>query len=272
MLRDLSETLGAILSQPGLPTELAAAHILFDRPVESFSPSQTAINLFLYDIRENMGLRSNEPVIGRNDGQAIIRRPPLRVACTYLVTAWPVGGTELALQEHRLLGQVLQTLARYPLIPEVFLRGSLVGQQPAPPLMAARLDDLKNPHEFWTAIGNKLRTSITVTVTIALETFPTETAPLVFTSDVRIGAKDSDLPAFFRIGGQVLTADKQPVPDAVVTLLETGISTRSGADGRYQFGTLSKGQYTVQVETGGSVQRFTLSIPAGMGKDYTLRV
>src|SRR5262249_10755481 len=97
MIRDLSETLRAILDDPALATsfpELAAAQIVFDRPAESFNPAQTTIDLFLYDIRENMELRSNEPRYERLNGQTRIHRAPMRVACSYLVTAWPVGGAD----------------------------------------------------------------------------------------------------------------------------------------------------------------------------------
>src|SRR6476660_9700573 len=100
MIRDLSSTLRAILTQPNVPAELANTQIIFDQPSDSFQPNQTSIDLFLYDIRENMMLRDNEPVIQRVAGQAITRKPPLRADCSYLVTAWAVGGADLPLQEH----------------------------------------------------------------------------------------------------------------------------------------------------------------------------
>lgn len=215
MIRDLSETLRAILDDPGLAgsfPELAAAQIVFDQPVESFKPAQTTVDLFLYDVRENMELRSNEPVVKRNNGQAMIQPAPLRVVCSYLVTAWPVGGAEPALQEHRLLGQTLQVLSRYPTIPTTFLKGKLVAQEPPLPMMAAKPDGLKEPSEFWTALGNKLRPSISVTATVAMDLFAPLAAPTVITGEVRLGErtapdKQKISPAtqqvFFRIGGQV---------------------------------------------------------------------
>ena len=108
MIRDLSATLQAILSDPvmtGPFPELSHALIAFDRPDDTFRPTQTMLDLFLFDVRENMELRSNEPRMGRQNGQVLINQAPMRVACTYLITAWPVGGTELALQEQRLLTQ-----------------------------------------------------------------------------------------------------------------------------------------------------------------------
>jgi hypothetical protein len=194
MIRDLSETLRAILDDPGLAVsfpELEAAQVVFDPPVESFNPAQTTVNLFLYDIRENTQLRSNEPEVTRHNGLATIQRPPMRVACSYLVTAWPVGGTEPVLQEHQLLGQTLLVLSRYPTIPAAFLKGQLTGQAPSLPMMVAKSDGIKDPSEFWTALGNKLRPSISVTVTISLEKpepKPDE-APLVKTHDIRLNEK-----------------------------------------------------------------------------------
>jgi hypothetical protein len=191
MIRDLSETLRAILDDNKLATsfpELETAQIVFDPPVESFNPAQTTINLFLYDIRENTELHSNEPIMTvQKDGQATIKRPPLRISCSYLITAWPVGGTEPVLQEHRLLSQALQVLSRYPTIPANFLIGNLKEQEPSLPVLTARSNGLKDPSEFWTALGNKLRPSITVTVTVGMEMKDSDTkAPLVKTHTIRV--------------------------------------------------------------------------------------
>src|SRR5690242_10336035 len=147
MIRDLSETLQALLSDPSLAAqfpELARALIVFDRPDDTLKPAQTTIDLFLFDVRENLELRNNEPKVERSNGQALNRKAPLRVDCTYLVTAWPVGGTDAALQEQRLLSQVLQVLSTYPRIPGQYLKGKLIGQDPALPMMATHPEELKN--------------------------------------------------------------------------------------------------------------------------------
>ena len=117
MISDLSQVLRKILEDSRRFPELAEAQVSFERPSETFNPGQTTVNLFLYDIREHLELRSNEPSIEMRGGQAIIHNPPKRIACSYLVAAWPVGGAELPLQEHRLLSQVLQVFSAYPTIP-----------------------------------------------------------------------------------------------------------------------------------------------------------
>ncbi|HVF50040.1 MAG TPA: Pvc16 family protein [Pyrinomonadaceae bacterium] len=293
MIRDLSETLRALLDDAALAAafpELASAQILFERPSENFIPSQTTINLFLYDVRENMELRSNEPVITRNNGQATIGRPPMRVSCSYLVTAWPVGGGELALQEHRLLSQTLQVLSMHPSVPVKYLRGTLVGQDPPLPLMTSHADGLKNPAEFWTAIGNKMRPSLNVTVTISMETSEPFTAPLVTSSEIRLGerldvragatralAGESQLAPdtvhhFYRLVGQVTDAQGTPVAGASVVISSRNVRTMTDANGIYSLGVVRRGTYTLRVKSGSLAQSFKITVPAPAGSDFNVKL
>ncbi len=188
MIDDLSKTLCAILTHPALPPELAAAQILFDRPSETFNPQQTTVNLFLYDIRENTELRSNELEFVRKNGEIATYQPPLRLACSYLVTAWPVGGVELTLQEHRLLSQVLLEFAKFTTIPAKFLHGELKAQKwPLP--IATLVDPQRNLSEFWTALGNRLRPSLSVTATIAMDVTAPQIAKIVTTSELKLSPR-----------------------------------------------------------------------------------
>ena len=163
MINELSQTLRAILMQPGLPRELAAAQIVFDRPSETFNPTQTTLDLFLYDIRENRNF---------GDGGTAVAASVRALACTYLVTAWPVGGPELPLQEQLLLSEALQVLSAHPTIPTRFLQGGLAGHEP-PQMLVMHPDALKNTAEFWTSLGGRLRPSLSVTATIRLPPFAT---------------------------------------------------------------------------------------------------
>ena len=276
MIRDLSQVLRRILEAPRLSSrfpELAEAQISFERPSETFNPGQTTVNLFLYDIREHLELRSNEPNIERRNGQAIIHNPPKRIACSYLVTAWPVGGEELPLQEHRLLSQVLQVLSAYPTIPEIpFLENTrLAGQEPPLPMVTAQVDGVQSAAEFWTALGNQLRPSITVTATIAIkELFEPEPIPIVITQDLQLGQRISPsseqiLPAteqrFFRIGGRVTDADNRPVVGATVLLVERNLTAATDGDGQYSIGAIPAGAYTLRVRLGDLVQEVNITIP-----------
>ena len=266
MIRDLSESLRALVEDPkwkeAFP-ELARAQIAFDRPADDFNPAQPTIELFLFDVRENTELRSNEPMVTRLNGMVATTRPPLRVACSYLLTARPVGvtGTELALQEHRLLSQALQVFASHPTLPATCLQGRLAGQAPPLPLVTARADGLKEPVEFWAALGARMRPAVVVTATISM--MPVEapvTAHEVTATMLTVGQRaavdrtgltPSADPASFRIGGRVTwAADHQPVTDATVTLVERGLVAATDADGAWELGALVAGKYTIKVRRG----------------------
>lgn len=282
MIRDLSETLRAILEDPGLAVnfpELAAAQISFERPTEQFNPGQKTVDLFLYDMRENLDLRNNEPIIEQHNGQATIRQPPLRVACSYLVTAWPVGGAELPLQEHRLLSQVLQVLSGYPKIPERFLRGSLVGQEPPLPMVALHPDALKNLSEFWTALGSKLRPSLTVTVTIGMPVFADVTGPIVTTKftgfDAGSGVVEETL---VQIGGRVFQQVLNPtgqlvavgIADASVDILDAGLRVKTDSEGRYSFVRVPVGTHTIRAIAVGFEPKTQPLVVPGRSQDYEI--
>jgi hypothetical protein len=281
MIRDLSSTLKAVLSDPSLAVpfpELSNALIAFDRPDDGFKPAQTTIDIFLFDVRENMELRSNEPKIERLNGQAVIHPSPMRVACTYLITAWPVGGADLVLQEQRLLAQVLQVLSRYPKIPAAFLKGKLVTQEPQLPMMASHPEELKNPAEFWTAIGNKMRASVTVTVTISMEIFTPITAPITKTGMVRIGertAADAETliaatkMEFYRIGGTVSSGGNKLAGALVET---AGLSARTDADGEYVLGAMAAGAYTLNVQSNATTKQVPITVPATTGSSYDVQM
>jgi hypothetical protein len=277
VIDDLSRTLGAILDDPALTApfpELAASVVSFDRPSETFTPAQTTVNLFLYEIQEDLELRDNTPDVTRTNGQVLIRRPPLRVACTYLVTAWPVGGSDLALQEHRLLSQVLQVYSALPTIPPSLLQGSLVGQAPPLPLLAAEADGLKNPAEFWTALGNRLRAALTVTATVAVPVGAPVAAPAAITQ--RLGLQQLDQPATltqsFRIGGRVTDAANQPVAGATALLVQPNLTTTTDADGHFRFSSVAAGTFTLRVTSGAITKEVTITVPAPVGSNYNLQL
>ena len=279
MIRDLSETLQAMLSDPSLAgsfPELAKALIAFDRPDDTFKPSQTTVDLFLYDVREDAELAGNEPWIERLNGQVVTHQAPKRVGCSYLVTAWPVGGTDVALQEHRLLTQVLQVISQYPRIPVAYLKGRLIGQQPELPLRATPADELKNPSEFWAAIGNRLRPSLSVRATIAMDIFPAFTATAATTQVLRVGEStapgETGLTAgskmeSYRIGGTVTQAGAAAA-GALVSVVGSSLTARTDSEGRYVLGVVQPGAYILNILVNGTTSQARITVPAAPGSNY----
>jgi hypothetical protein len=105
MIDELDQTLTRILDDPNAPTVLRNADVSFAIPDQNFSVRTETINLYLYDVHENRQLRDPIPIIERIGDTYVKRPPPLRVDCSYMVTAWSIKeGETLPDEEHRLLG------------------------------------------------------------------------------------------------------------------------------------------------------------------------
>jgi Pvc16 N-terminal domain/Carboxypeptidase regulatory-like domain len=277
MIRDLSETLNAILTQPGLPTELKAANIAFDHPVESFNPSTPTVNLFLFDIRENPDLRFQEASITPSNGAVVITQPPRRILCTYLVTAWVSGGTAPVWQEHRLLSQVLAVLSQYPTVPADLAVKTIKTSDPPVLLQVAMGNTATGASEFWSSLGAKLRPSLTVQATLALPVFPpSPPQPLARTSQVSTRTINPDgtttqPESVFHITGRVTQSDGKPFPGATVRLLEAKLSTETDTSGAYWLGPLGPGQYTIQASAGSNSKQITCRVPAPRDANYDIQ-
>src|SRR4051794_10788552 len=90
MLDDLDKTLEALLKKR-LPPKYAELPITFAAPGDHTPPAgitPPAIDLFLYDVRANTELRSNDWLVERGKDGVTRRPPPVRVDCSYLITAW----------------------------------------------------------------------------------------------------------------------------------------------------------------------------------------
>ncbi|HEX6904110.1 MAG TPA: DUF4255 domain-containing protein [Thermoanaerobaculia bacterium] len=201
MIDDLDRTLEELLKRE-LPGDLISQiAISFAVPDQNFPPSAVklpAIDLFLYDIRENRELRRGDwAVERRNDGTTVRLPRPVRVECSYLVTAWPSdASTTPALDEHRLLGEVMKALLRHETLPADLLQGSLRGQ--APPLPASTLQPgrLQSLGEFWQALGGKPKAAFSYSVTIGVEAGePLEAGPPVLEKVIEIRSKDGEAPS-----------------------------------------------------------------------------
>jgi hypothetical protein len=130
--------------------------------------------LFLYDVRENHELRNSQRTVTRTGDDASVRRPPVKLDISYLITAW----TAEVADEHWLLGRLLLTLFRYPFLPEDVLKGTMRDQ---PPLQAwvAQPERTPNSWDFWSSLDGRLKAGISYMVTVAIEPYPAETHKVV---------------------------------------------------------------------------------------------
>jgi len=196
MIHDLDKTIAALLRHPdyGLPPSLAEqVQISFATPDDQFPPQSVtlpAVDLFLYDVRENLDLRSNEVYVERRgDGTATTARAPARVDFSYLVTAWSSDSVpDRAQDEHRLLGEVMLTLLRHRTLPDEVLQGVLTTQQPPLPASALQPGRLQSLGEFWQALGGKPKAALNYSITLSVDVTAREDVRLVTDKVLKIRA------------------------------------------------------------------------------------
>lgn len=239
----------------------------------------SALNVYLFDIRENRKLRSNdrwrEPTVDA-DGNAREIPAPRRVDCHYLISAWSPGAetpeVEPAVDEHKLLYRAIAALnTADPLLPrEVYAPDPLPANFP-PAIADAELPIVLLPPEgfpklaeFWGTMGSshRLKPAIYLQLTIPV-VYPSQAAgALVITriSEYRVQGTAGTGEIWFEIGGRTLDSGT-PLPDGSPSLvtgawvvIETlaGIrlqDTRSDASGCFAFPHLAQGQYRLRAWT-----------------------
>ncbi|NLT57987.1 MAG: DUF4255 domain-containing protein [Clostridiales bacterium] len=167
MLRSFTEALGAFLT--------ARLSDMPERPVASFAlpgavPGQNALNLFLSAMAEDAELRANEPQFARAGLGWVSTPPPLRLKCSYILSAWPAAENpaEAALVQLRLLGAAYGVFASAKTLPAVHLPAPMRVPGLTGPVLALSKDDLSQRPEFWASAGCLFRPAFSLTATVSL--------------------------------------------------------------------------------------------------------
>lgn len=179
MISDVDEALRNLILD-SLTVSRQNVDIKFDLPSRDWAGrlNRPTIDLFLFDIRENLRLRGAEQArqFPRPDGKVEIRRNPVRIDLRYLLTAW----TKDPEDEHLLLSDTLIALLRNPVIPDQYATEQMKKQQFPVILDAAVYQPEHGPTEkateIWGVIGNDIHAGFIVTVTITVDPYE----PLVF--------------------------------------------------------------------------------------------
>ena len=286
MIEALDQILTGMLDDPNAPSDLVNAAISFRIPNRNFAPANDTINLYLYDVHENLELRDPVPIIEQQGDTYVRRKPPIRVDCSFMVTAWstPDSDTGTA-QEHHLLSLALLWLSQYPKIPEKYLpvewkQPENAAYQPfPPPMFVGQINGVKEPGEFWAALEQPPRPFFNVVVTIAMDFRQgIDIGPPVTTKEGFVPEKKEN---FYQIGGRVYDANYpgQGIEDAVVVLTELSKTEITDEKGQFSFPSktkektfpgLSEGDYTLKVfATGFLSDQKTIHVP-GPPEEYEI--
>ena len=186
MLQDLDKTLEKLLRSE-LPSDIVQqVNFSFDTPDRESIKVTPAINLFLYDVRENLELRngSTTTIARQPNGSALKIFAPARVDCSYLITVWPTLLSDPE-YEHRLLGSVMEVLMRHTRLPTAILQGRLKDQDAPLRSRALRTNYLQSMGEFWQGMGGRPKATLNYVVTISVATSVSEeVVPLVMKTSI----------------------------------------------------------------------------------------
>jgi hypothetical protein len=144
--------------------------LAFDAPTREWSSRRNAptINLYLYDIREDLRRRGRGLVNTYDERGMVVERrhPPRHFKATYLITAW----TQRPEDEHRLLSTLLYAFLRNETIPQELLSGRLaeIGL-PVTISVALPPPEDRSFADVWSALGGELKPSLDVVVTAPVD-------------------------------------------------------------------------------------------------------
>jgi Pvc16 N-terminal domain len=298
MINPLDDLLRDLI-QSRIPALAGATQVGFAPPNADWKAAVVAaaeerVNLYLYDLRENTRLRTNDRDRRPRNSGYVETSPSPRLDCTYLVTAWsPVTFTaalDPAREEHALLYKVAAVLmhARPLVAAEVFTKPipslNTLAAVPAElktfplPLSVALPDAVKEPTEFWTTMKVDWKPALHLTVTIPVTLDEPEFLAPAVTTLTGIYAQAGVALATERVvsvGGRVLQGvGATPVggakvtiagvtPPAVATIRKVAVT---GSDGRFVFSPMAAGQYTIDAVWGTKLKTITVEIPSPSGE------
>jgi len=168
--------------------------ITFAAPGPQFPPDSLtlpAIDFFLYDLRQNLGLRSNVPVIERTDSGSVRRAPaPIVMDASYLVTVWTAEQNVAAVaDEHRIFTAVLQVLMAHPTLSPDDLGEPM--KKLSPPTCTVGSGILQNPSQTWPALAGRQKLSTTYTVTFTMPVLQGEEIGIVTERRIELSLLDN---------------------------------------------------------------------------------
>ncbi|GIF07202.1 DUF4255 domain-containing protein [Actinoplanes siamensis] len=190
MIDEVDAALLSLLNEdtlPGLDIQVA-----FDAPTKEWTARRTAptVNLFLYDIQEDMSLRQQGSAAEYDDQGAVVAEhdAPRWFSLSYLVTAW----TSRPQDEHRILSVLLAGLVRHDAVPPELLTGTLADLGlPVSLTIAVPPTRDRGLADIWTAVGGNLKPSLDLVVVAPLAGGSVRAAATV-TDGLRLRTRDAD--------------------------------------------------------------------------------
>jgi hypothetical protein len=168
MISAIDEALKTMIRTDALG-DASDVEVVLDAPTKDWAARRNAptINLYLYDIREDLRRRETGWVERVANGSVVSRRPvPRFFKLSYLVTAW----TKRPEDEHRLLASLMECFLHYDAMPPHLSPPAVTESGLVVPMTVG----LPPPEDrafadVWTALGGELKPSLDVVVIAPME-------------------------------------------------------------------------------------------------------
>ncbi len=171
MIHEVDESLRALVRAEALDgTEV---ELVFDAPTRDWAARRNTptVNLYLYDIREDLGrLSRGRRNVYDEQGTVVARTmPPRYFKLSYLISAW----TQRPEDEHRLLSALLGCFLRHTTLPVAALGPALAATGlPVPLSIALPPPEDRAFADVWSALGGELKPSLDVVVSAPVTVAP----------------------------------------------------------------------------------------------------
>ena len=144
--------------------------VVFDAPTRDWAARRNTptVDVYLYDIREDVSRRERGRVNEYDDGGYVVARrlPPRYFRLSYLVTAW----TQRPEDEHRLLSSLLSCFLRHNALPADLL-GEAARDRGLPVPISIGLPPTEDRSfaDVWSALGGELRPSLDLMIAVPVD-------------------------------------------------------------------------------------------------------
>ena len=162
MISEVDDALRALVRTDALDGS-TDVDVVLDAPTKDWAARRNAptVNLYLYDIREDLRRRENGWMERVSNGQVVSRQPiPRYFKLSYLVTAW----TQRPEDEHRLLANLMRCFLHYDAMPDELLPTTAVDGRTVRLTVGLPPPEDRAFADVWTALGGELKPSLDVVV------------------------------------------------------------------------------------------------------------
>jgi hypothetical protein len=182
MLHEVHSALQRLLYERG-QISAREVDIQFERPTRERIDKliRPTINLFLFDLQENIELRQNDFRTRSSNRRAERYLPPRYFDLRYMVSIL----TSAIEDEHLLLWRVLTTLVRHPQFPPDLLPEELHTPDHFLTSKVSQDDDGERLSNIWNALGVSPRPALSYILTVPVDMDQVVEAPLVLSRTVR---------------------------------------------------------------------------------------